>query len=161
MQNVFNWRDEDVAVIRIFMDSIRVDKEEGRYLIEEHDVWIEHHNYFEEIILKCFVLNNGEDFVFDRVIQKTGVDYTELDDESMVEYEVISSTSFDDSTIERCSQCGKLVGLIPTYYDYNNNPLCEQCMVDDRYGMICPKCGRKVPHELSAGGFCQDCFSDE
>lgn len=26
MQNVFNWRDEDVAVIRIFMDSIRVDK---------------------------------------------------------------------------------------------------------------------------------------
>ena len=53
------------------------------------------------------------------------------------------------------------MGYTAEYTDYDDNPLCGDCMVTNEKGDICPTCGRKVPHELMNSGFCIDCFRNQ
>lgn len=56
---------------------------------------------------------------------------------------------------ELCVQCRENIGIYKNYYE---EPICEHCMVLDKYGEICTYCGRKVPQELMAtDNACVDC----
>ena len=50
------------------------------------------------------------------------------------------------------------MGYTTEYTDYDDNPLCVDCMVANEKGDICPTCGRKIPYEFMNSGFCIDCF---
>lgn len=56
---------------------------------------------------------------------------------------------------ELCVECNIEVG---EYLNYNNDPICDKCMVSNSNGEICPKCGKKFPLEYMGGqGFCLRC----
>ncbi len=68
----------------------------------------------------------------------------------------------DDSECDvYCSQCGKKIGYEweVSNYDHDGNPLCEDCMITDENGFICPGCGRKCSEDMRApsGTFCLEC----
>ncbi len=166
--------DEDILLLHILTDyalSAKIlhrdeelsyyDKEEGMYLFEELELWQEEHRCEEEIIVKCSFDENKQGFHLIEIESEKNADYIELDDESMIDFTQISTTYDSMVEIETCSQCGKIIKSSYVYSNHKGEPLCQNCMVDDKYGMVCPTCGRKVPHELSAGGFCQECFDKQ
>ncbi|MGF3104078.1 PIN-like domain-containing protein [Rossellomorea sp. DUT-2] len=56
---------------------------------------------------------------------------------------------------ELCIECGNEIGK---YFDMNDHPICEGCMVTNSKGEICPNCGKKVAFEFMGGqGFCKNC----
>lgn len=57
-----------------------------------------------------------------------------------------------------CFSCGERGAI----YEFNGKGLiCEECMVSDGEGDICPRCGEKYDYDDMAGdGFCREC-SDE
>jgi len=56
---------------------------------------------------------------------------------------------------ELCIECGNDIGK---YFNQQDEPICEGCMVTNSKGEICPSCGRKVAFENMGGqGFCQNC----
>ncbi|OLN21612.1 hypothetical protein BTO30_14110 [Domibacillus antri] len=44
-----------------------------------------------------------------------------------------------------CIECGKEIGI---YFDYEQRPICEKCIVINEKGTICTTCGRKVPYDI-------------
>lgn len=85
----------------------------------------------------------------------------DLSDESMVDFDEISTSQSEEPDLVYCSQCGKIIGTTASYFDYQENPLCDKCMVNDSYGTICPSCGRKYPHENIMDNFCQSCYQEQ
>lgn len=142
-------------------DRSYYDKEEGRYLFEEYVTWNEHHIGSEDLIVACEIVNNGESFVFKNIISDRKYNYLDLSDESMVDFDEISASQSEEPDLVYCSQCGKIIGTAASYFDYQENPLCDKCMVNDSYGTICPSCGRKYPHENTIDGFCMSCYQDQ
>ena len=61
-----------------------------------------------------------------------------------------------------CIQCGrKMREKEVVFYDCFQNPVCDDCMIGDSDGAICPRCGRKVPHEYMASDICRQCAKEE
>lgn len=147
-------------------DNSYYDKEEGRYLIENYVTALERHMLTMEFKVECFL---GEDSAGERVlddctvIENSQFRTIDLDEDTLYGCEEISKDEREESDLEYCNQCGKLLGksFSGIYFDYEENPLCEDCMVSDNKGAICPKCGRKVPFKFMDSGFCQDCSAEE
>jgi len=145
-------RDEDLSYY---------DKEEGRYLIEEYVTWEEHHFCCEDLVVECEIINDGESFKFIKIISDRKYPYIDLSDETMCDFDELSSSQCEEPDLVYCSQCDRIIGTVASYFDHQDNPLCDKCIVGDSHGIICPTCGKKFPHELTINGFCQDCFLDE
>lgn len=138
------------------------DKEEGTYLIENFIRAVEKHSINVELVMKCDVEENeeGEYEVTDVVfLTNNGVKTLDLDEETLIDSEEIDSILEEEPGLEYCSECGKLLGRTAdgAYFDYFDNPLCDECMQVDSKGDICPMCGRKIPYEFMMSGFCKDC----
>lgn len=142
-------------------DRSYYDTEEGRYLIEEYVTWNEFHYCFEDFVVVCEIINSGETFKFVEIISDKKYQYLDLSDETMVDFDEISSSQNEDPNLVYCSQCGRIIGTSADYFDYQDNPLCNKCIVCDSHGSVCPTCGKKVPDEYTIDGFCRDCFYDE
>lgn len=61
----------------------------------------------------------------------------------------------------RCMQCGRDMCGESVFYNYFDEPICQQCAVADSHGDICPHCGKKVPFDYMAGNFCRKCVEEE
>lgn len=85
-------------------------------------------------------LSNSDDYILENIdIELSGYDYYDSND--------------------LCIECGGKMGV---YWNSDNEPICENCMVDDRDGFVCPECGRKCSHEEASGdGFCRECSSQK
>jgi len=83
----------------------------------------------------------------------------DLDEDTLIDSEEIDTRLEEEPNLEYCSQCGKLLGRTTNgaYFDYFDNPLCDECMQVDEEGDICPMCGKKVPYEFMMSEFCRDC----
>ena len=79
----------------------------------------------------------------------------------LAKFGTIGNGIHEEPDLVYCSECGKVMGYTAEYTDYDDNPLCGDCMVTNEKGDICPTCGRKVPHELMNSGFCIDCFRNQ
>ncbi len=152
--------DIDVEISHRDDDLSYYDKEEHRYLFEEYVTWLERHTLSEEIIVLCSIVNDGEYFEFEKIISDRKYDFLDLCDDTMYDFDEISSTQNEDPNLVYCAQCGRIIGHTPIYFDYDGEPLCGNCMIDDTEGMVCPDCGRKVPYEKSINGFCEDCAKE-
>ena len=142
-------------------DRSYYDKEEGRYLIEEYVTWKEIHACYEDLIVVCKIVNFGETFEFIRIISDRKYNYLDLSDETMVDFDEISTSQNEEPDLVYCYQCGRIIGVAASYFDYQDNPLCNQCIVDDSHGTVCPSCGRKFPHEFTINGYCRNCIPDD
>ncbi len=142
-------------------DRSYYDKEEGRYLIEEYVTWKEKHSCYEDLIVVCEIIDGGESFEFIKIIADRKYNFLDLSDETMVDYEEISNSQSEEPNIVYCYECGKIIGMVASYFDYQDNPICERCMVDNSRGSICPSCGKKFPHKYIIDGLCHTCFYED
>lgn len=141
------------------------DKEDGQYLFEKYVRAIEDHRINTEVRGICSIVKSEND---ELIVESIEIDFDnsvkilDLDDDTLYKIEEISTNEIVDDNIERCNQCGKIIGRTTdgANFDYEGNALCQKCAVSDAHGEICPSCGRKIPHELMNSGFCVDCFSE-
>ncbi len=141
-------------------DTSYFDKEEQRYLIENYVTWRETHRIETNIIIDCTVDKIGDEYA---ILESTIVDNRkfrtlDLDEDTLRNWDELETEYHEEPDLVYCSECGKVMGYTAEYTDYDDNPLCGDCMVTNEKGDICPTCGRKVPHELMNSGFCIDCF---
>ena len=81
------------------------------------------------------------------------IEDTEFDD---IKIQINSLEEYDAySEDDLCVSCGERGAV----YKFNGKGLiCEECMVSDEEGNICPRCGEKYDYDDMAGdGFCKEC----
>lgn len=68
---------------------------------------------------------------------------------------------FDSDFDVYCAECGDKIGYEWETFqrDYEGNPICDNCMVTNENGFVCPGCGCKYPEEMrgNSGSFCVNC----
>lgn len=76
----------------------------------------------------------------------------------------ITEDAYEDDLSEfdvYCNECGKKLGYEWEGFqrDYKQNPICDDCMVTNENGFVCPGCGFKYPEELrgNSGTYCINC----
>ena len=143
-------------------DNSYYDKEEGVYLIENYIHALEKHFITVELFLVCEVENNDEDeyeIIGVEISKENNIKILDIDEDTLIDSEEIDTRLEEEPNLEYCSQCGKVLGRTTNgaYFDYFDNPLCDECMKVDDKGDICPMCGKKVPYEFMMSGFCRDC----
>ena len=84
----------------------------------------------------------------------------DLDEDTLVDWDELQTEHREEPDLVYCSECGRVIGRTVEYTDYDDNPICAECMVSNSAGDICPACGRKVPHEFMINGFCIDCSEE-
>lgn len=141
-------------------DTSYYDREERQYLVENFVKWREKHQLEMDIVISCSVEKDadseyvlGESDIVDDSTFKT----LDLDEDTLVDWDELQTEHREEPDLVYCSECGRVIGYTADYTDYDDNPICENCMVSNSAGDICPACGRKVPHELMINGFCIDC----
>ena len=146
-------------------DGSYYDREEGRYLFEKYVTAIEKHRLNVEITIKCYTNEDedGKELTGFELVEDDKYPTLDLDDEAMIDYEETDpgdEMDPDDIGIIYCSECGKMIGKESEAggFDYEGNPLCEDCMTGNSKGEICPICGKKYPSEMMISGFCENCF---
>ena len=87
-------------------------------------------------------------------------DFLSLDEDTLVDWDELQTEHREEPDLVYCSECGRVIGRTVEYTDYDDNPICAECMVSNSAGDICPACGRKVPHEFMINGFCIDCSEE-
>ena len=139
------------------------DKEEQRYLIENYVTWSETHRIETNVIIECTVGKIDDEYaILDSIIINDRKFRTlDLDEYTMQSWNELETKRHEEPDLIYCSECGKVMGYSTEYTDYNDNPLCGNCMVTNEKGAICPTCGRKIPHELMSSGFCIDCLREQ
>ena len=55
-----------------------------------------------------------------------------------------------------CNECGKTIGTDVYNWTGYGEPLCDDCMIDNENGFVCPECGKKY-RENDRGGSGQYC----
>lgn len=157
LQAEIKHRDED--------DSF-YDKEDHCYLYETWVNAIENHKTKIDIDLR-FLIEKDETGHYHvkgvSIVDDEKYHWLNIDEDTMTCYREISNSYMGESkeSLETCSCCGKVLGrdLSGAYFDYDGNPVCEDCMRADGKYDICPRCGRKVPVEHMMSGFCDRCIS--
>lgn len=144
-------------------DTSYFDREEQRYLIENYVTWREIHRIETSVIIECTVdIVDDEYAVLDSVIVDDRKFRTlDLDEGTMRSWDELETECHKEPDLVYCSECGKVMGYSTEYTDYEDNPLCGDCMVVNEKGDICPSCGRKVPHELMNSGYCIYCLREQ
>lgn len=141
-------------------DSSYYDMEEGRYLFEKYVTVVERHHLIVEIAIKCDIIKEEDDIelIDFSLIEDDTYPTLDLDNETMIDYDEIKSED-EDFGIICCSECGKMIGKESNVagFNYEGNPLCDDCMVSNGRGEICPICGNKYPHNFMMSGFCKNC----
>lgn len=150
---VITYRDEDTSYY---------DKEEQRYLIENFITAIEKHHITLDVRMLCSIDENeeGQPILSDCEVAKDKHMHTiDLDDDTMYDYDILSTDQHEEPNLLYCCECGQVLGRSQdgAYVNYDGSPLCTHCAKSDSKGEICPICGRKVPHEYMRSGFCKDC----
>lgn len=154
---VMRYRDEDESFY---------DREEGRYLFEKYITAIEKHRIHFEVTVDCTIKGNDRNIhilSFD-ILEDEKYPTLDLSEGTLTDYEEIDSVdgelNLENEEIVFCSECGKMIGRESNArgFDYKGNPLCDDCMVGNSKGEICPECGKKYPSELMNSGFCVFCF---
>lgn len=141
-------------------DASYYDKEDQCYLVEKYVTWVEQHRVEMDAVISCIATTGTDDdlSVTDvRVKDRDNFHTIDLDEETMQDWEDVSSESREEPGLVYCSECGCLIGKYTEYEDYYGDALCEKCMVGNENGEICPSCGRKIPLEFMRSGFCEDC----
>lgn len=89
-------------------------------------------------------------------------EYLDADMESVS----LSEDSFeyeDSEYVVHCAECGRRIGYCWESFDldYEGNPICDNCMVSNSKGFVCPQCKRKLPEFMrgSSDSYCRDCES--
>lgn len=147
------YRDEDTSYY---------DKAEQRYLIENYITAIEKHLIAMDVRMMCSIDENegGQPILSDcEVAKDKNIHIIDLDDDTMYDYDILSTDQHEEPDLVYCCECGQVLGRSQdgAYVNYDGNPLCIHCAKSDSKGEICPSCGRKVPHEYMRSGFCKDC----
>ena len=145
-------------------DTSYYDKEEGRYLIENFVTWRESHRVEQDIIITCSVeKDENEEYVIvdSEVFDNRKFRTLDLDEYTMQQWDKLETECIEEPDLIYCHECGKVLGYTATYTDYYDNPLCDECMVSNGEGDICPSCGRKIPHEFMNSGFCIECSREQ
>lgn len=156
LQAEINHRDEDNSFY---------DKDEGEYLFESWVDALENHMVKVDIDLDVKIEeDDGAYSVTDYSISEDDeYHWLDIDEDTMTYYRALSSNHMGEpkENLEQCSCCGKILGrnLNGAYFDYDGNPVCEDCMTADGKHEICPHCGRRVPMEHMINGFCDKCIS--
>lgn len=136
------------------------DEEDQCYLVEKYVKWVEQHRVEMDAVISCIVTaGTGDELsVTDvKVIDRDKFHTIDLDEQTMQDWEDISTESREEPGLVYCSECGCLIGRYSEYEDYFGNAICGKCMVGNENGDICPSCGRKIPLELMQSDFCVDC----
>lgn len=142
-------------------DTSFYDKEEDRYLIQNYVTWNEQHCLSVNADVLCNIEADEEPHITPvSVIDNRQFNTLDLDEGTLQDWDEVNSDVHEEPDLIYCSECGKLLGHHADYCDYDDNPLCSDCMTINEHGDICPSCGRKVPHELMNSGFCIDCFQE-
>lgn len=140
------------------------DKEEHRYLFENYIHATEKHKIKLETRVRCDIeISTEQEYQlqdFEIIEDKKKIYTIDLNDVTRISKKVIRST-FEDSDLVYCSQCGKMLNYDEDYPAYGEKRVCYDCMKSDDKGEVCPECGRKVPHEYMRSGFCQECINDK
>ena len=140
------------------------DKEEHRYLFENYIHALEKHIIILETRVCCDIkIGPNQEYIlqdFEVVEDKKRIYTIDLNDDTRISKKVIRST-FEDSDLVYCSQCGKMLNYDEDYPAYGEKRVCYDCMKSDDKGEVCPECGRKIPHEYMSSGFCQDCVNEK
>ncbi len=159
--NIVLWIYADIA--HRDEDTSFFDREEQRYLIENYVTWRENHRIETSIVIACTIGKEDEEYsVFDSTIVYDQKFHTlDLDESTMQSWDELEAECHEEPDLVYCSECGKVLGYTAEYTDYDDNPLCGDCMISNENGDICPTCGRKVPHEFMNSGFCIDCFKEQ
>lgn len=142
-------------------DTSYFDREEQRYLIENYVTWREKHRVKMDIVIACSIEKGEADeyeIADSLVIDNRKFRTLDLDESTMQGWDELETECREEPDLIYCSECGKVLGYSAEYTDYDDNPLCGDCMVSNSRGDICPACGRKIPHEFMISGFCKDCF---
>lgn len=151
-----NYRDEEMSYY---------DKEEEKYLFENYVHAKEKHKIKLETRVYCNIENNSDqEFVlknFEIVEDNKSFNVIDLDDDTLFGREELGTTLDEETDLEHCSQCGKVLFYDTMYQDREGRVICSSCMKSDGNGEICPECGRKIPHEYMSSGFCQDCVNEK
>ena len=152
------------------------DPEEKEYIYRSYMDVVEHHFITVEFAV------NGE-FVMDEsdeqdLIEKYQCCLNMTNIESEDSFVELDETTFEDliscdeyiptkdmewyvSNSVYCSECGKRIGFEgeESNFSYDEEPLCDDCMVDNTNGFVCPNCSRKYPETMrgNSGMFCWDC----
>lgn len=149
----FSYRDDDKSYY---------DKEDDQYLIEHFITTSEKHRPWIEVRVLCtFSKDEEQQHLLEdlSVVKAKRFPTLELTDDTMYSFEETGNSFEESEDIEYCSECSQIIGRYSDidYWDYQGNPICSKCAVSNSHGEICPACGRKYPHELMMGAFCQAC----
>lgn len=142
-------------------DMSYYDKEDREYLFENYIHAIETHKVNINFKVSYDIKNDtNKKLVLQKfeIIEDNHSKTIYLDENTMVSSEEQGNTLDEESDLEKCSLCGKVLYYDFLYQDYEGKPICEECMKSDEYGNICPECGRKIPNEYMIDGYCQNCF---
>lgn len=144
-------------------DTSFYDREEQQYLIKNYVKWREKHQVNIAITIACAVEKdeNGEFTIGEAIIiNEDRFKTIDLDEDTLLDWDELDTQHRKEPDLVFCSECGKVIGHAADYFDYDDNPICGDCMVGNSNGEICPACGRKVPTDLMVNDFCQDCAQD-
>ncbi len=173
--------DIDIKINARYLDEENscYDHEEKEYIYRSYLDVVERHGIQMEIVL------NGE-YTMDEsdeedIIEKYGCNVYSADTEAfdlpielneLTLYDLIScneyvpakdSAWFKENSVY-CDECGKRIGFsgVECYFTCNDAPLCDECMVDNEHGFVCPNCSKKYPEFMrgNSGMFCIDCEQD-
>lgn len=153
---VITYRDEDTSYY---------DKEDQCYYFENYITAQEKHWIDIPLTIEFEIENDSDNYIisdFKVVTNKYNLyDTLDLDDDTMLYFKEIKSTQTDNDIV-CCSECGEIIGPSHkvSYYDYDDMPLCSNCMIGDSKNDICPHCGKKVPREHMNGSYCDICSKD-
>lgn len=147
------YRDEDMSYY---------DKEERRYLFEKYIHAVEKHKANIDLKVLCDIEKiDDKDILlqnFEIVEANHQIRLIYLDDNTRISSEELDAETDSELNLEHCSQCNKILyDDDDLYQDYEGRTLCADCMKSDKYGCICPKCGRKIPPEYMISDYCKDC----
>ena len=144
-------------------DTSYYDREEQQYLVENFVKWHEKHQLEMDVVIACSVEKEADgEYSLDEmaIIDDAMFKTIDLDEDTLVDWDELQTEHREEPDLVYCSECGRVIGRTVEYTDYDDNPICAECMVSNSAGDICPACGRKVPHEFMINGFCIDCSEE-
>ena len=154
ISSIISYIDEDMSYY---------DKEEGRYLFEKRLAEERIDNVDINIPIQFDIILADGKATIEKIsnVHVTPEPYIEINEYTCESQTQLEEELIGEDNIEFCSQCGAIIIKPASFYTYNMEPLCSNCIKDDIYGSVCPECGYKYPHSMMINGFCENCEQDK